>query len=280
MAVNIDTSVPDIPSLLAQLNASKVASTNNPLYQTIKGLLNSSQAIHGVASNIVAYLNKNPITSSGGGGGGTPGPAGPAGIIFPNDNNDDYFPQIPGPIGPQGATGATGAPGSGGSLIDHQGMTNVVATTTETIIYTYSVTGGTLGTTNHLHLRMVGDQQNTSGTSNVITIRVYYGSSVLYQSTGTWASNAVLTPWFLDMVLGNYGATNANFVVIESMYGDRTAQTHGVGNWDANGLGQNVLYGLGTVDSTSTQTFKVSVQHSVNNATTSWRMFGAYLELV
>jgi hypothetical protein len=150
----IDTKIPSIAAIEANLNASKIASTNNPLYQSILSLINSTKGINGILDKVVAQLNTNTatitskpstntllsgrplgmdgldgvdgmdaITIVGASGGiGPQGPQGIAGIIgMPGRDGydgEDGLQGMPGSIGLQGIPGISGTSGYGIDGID------------------------------------------------------------------------------------------------------------------------------------------------------------------
>src|ERR1700677_250195 len=63
--MGINTSIPSLAAIETNLNASKIASTNNPLYQSILSLLNSTKAINNIVGQVVAQLNQNTTTITG-----------------------------------------------------------------------------------------------------------------------------------------------------------------------------------------------------------------------
>lgn len=165
-------------------------------------------------------------------------------------------------------------------LLDRVGQTDIVNTTTETTLYSFSVPGGTLGTTRSLRLVIDGDQLNNSGSSDTVTLRVKYGSTTLYQDDGVYASNATRISWRFDFTFGNTTATNAQYVSAIFLTSTRGGATTGNGDWNGDGLQNMVLSGTSAEDSTTTLTFSITIQHTVANASTSWRRQFASLYLV
>jgi hypothetical protein len=171
--------------------------------------------------------------------------------------------------------------GVAGGLLDHVGVLDIVNTSSLTVLYTFSVPANTVGLTNHLNLRLVGDQLNNSGGSDTMSIRFQYGATTMYQGSAIWASNAARSFWWMDFTLGNNGATNSQYIVCANLNGSRVPGDagHGTGDWNGNGFINNVLAGTAAEDSTTTLTFQVILQHSVANAATSWRRLGGWLSL-
>ena len=92
---------------------------------------------------------------------------------------------------------------------------NVGNTTTETVIYSKSIPGGTLGTNNLLRLTLLSKAQNgyedESGFFGSVTVRLKYGATTLLIIIGGWNPRSTTTymPRSWQFVLAGDGATNA-----------------------------------------------------------------------
>lgn len=142
----------------------------------------------------------------------------------------------------------------------------------ETTVYSYTLGGGTLGTQGAVQLLLLGDYLNSSGSGSTFTVSVKYGGTTMYSdATASLASQANRTPLLMDIVLSGAAATNAQFMHGLITRGDRnTAATTGLGAHDAAGA-SHPISGSAAVDSTLNKDLVVTVQHSVNNANTSYR---------
>lgn len=158
--------------------------------------------------------------------------------------------------------------GVGGSYVFNRQVNQSVGnTTTETALYSVSVPANTLGTANTLRVRLVGTFKNTAGSTDFINFRVKYGATTLYDTgAGGWSSQATSNAYWLDLDLGNLGATNSQGVGITMGVGTNSQPTTGVSQIDANGRTWGVGYGTSAEDSTTTLTFQITVQHSITNA--------------
>ena len=167
-------------------------------------------------------------------------------------------------------------------LLTHVGQLDIVNTGSETDLFSYNVPANTLGNgTHHLRLTIDGDQLNSSGSTDVITLKIIYGSTTMYQDIASYTSQALRISWRFVINLGNASATNDQYMLAAFMESSRGGATTGNGDFNTSGLQNAILSGTAAEDSTTgTLTFKVTIQHSVTNSTTSWRRKFASLELV
>lgn len=151
-------------------------------------------------------------------------------------------------------------------------ISNVVGATTatvdanntvdETSVFSATVTGGTLGTSNALHLTMLAQLENDSTATRTTTIRVKYGATTIFVGDLVIASTFTSrSPVLIDVWLYAQGATNAQTASMDVRLG---ANSGGV---DGGDIVSNVGSRLGfarnvAVDSTSNQTFEVTVANS------------------
>lgn len=169
---------------------------------------------------------------------------------------------------------------SGGSVLDRKvTLTTVVSTTTETDLYSYSVVGGTLGTTRALRLMLWGDYlQNVSG-ADTLTIKVKYGATTVLTCVITAAQSTERRSLFLLALVSAQGATN-----VQVAYGNCKVGNVGPTNTGTMSLintlnheGDNISV---AEDSTAAKTFAVTAQHSSNSASASVKSYVAILELL
>lgn len=155
--------------------------------------------------------------------------------------------------------------------------TDVVNTTTETNAYSYSVPGGTLGTTGVLRLIVTGDHLNNSGGGLSLTVRAKYGGVLLGSFSVSPVSNASRHSMNLEVVLSAAGATNTQ--VARFNLGFDSAGSAGAPPGAPSGASRydNTNNAVG-VDSTASQSLVVTFQHSGANAATSARLLAATLE--
>ncbi len=170
---------------------------------------------------------------------------------------------------------ASGGGGGGVTVQDRDVVeAEVVNTTTETAVYSYSVPGGTLGSNGHLRLTLIGDFLNNSGGTQTFTVRVKYGATTLF---AIWneavGNNASRKPVRLEVDLIAANATNAQratgrFNMLQAASGSDGATP------SDRFSGHTSL----AVDSTTAQTLQVTVQHAAANANLSFKCMTAILE--
>ena len=110
----------------------------------------------------------------------------------------------------------------------------------------------------------VGGTYNNGNNSITYTVRVKYGSTTLWGDGAATSSVNVVGAWFLDFTLYNAGATNSQKLVGHASFNasnTATSTTFGSGSFETAGLATPV-YGTSAIDSTTAQTFAVTLQMS------------------
>lgn len=141
--------------------------------------------------------------------------------------------------------------------IDHSVSTTTITGNTETTIYTYSVPGGTLLTSNCLRVSMRGHITTALATPGTATVRVKYGATtftVVNATNLTPAATNVLMA--LDFLFTAAGATNSQ--KIHSIFNDNTGVT---------AITSIAHYNTSSVDSTTAQTLAITWQFSATTNT-------------
>ena len=173
---------------------------------------------------------------------------------------------------------------------------DVVSTASETALYSKSISAGDLSSDRMLRLTIRGDILNNTGASHSFTLKVKFGGTTIYDSTGSgWvlATAAGRRPFKLLVELANLNATNIQFMGGEMLVGNATGATTGIGRLgddvgSASGS-QSSTQGLihmfssnGThaVDTTAACTLEVTVTPSLNSASLSVRRKHGILELL
>jgi hypothetical protein len=157
----------------------------------------------------------------------------------------------------------------------------VVSTVTETTVYTYSVPGGTLGTTKMLRLTLQGDVLNNTGVNRTNTVRVKYGGTTLAVfdavALSTSASRRAL---YLSTVLAAQNATNAQTSFAWLVQGADVGVT-GADGQDTSGTGPTyAMHNAVAEDSTTALAFVVTFELSAADANLSGRCNTAHLEVL
>jgi hypothetical protein len=164
----------------------------------------------------------------------------------------------------------------------------------ENTLYTFSVPGGTLGTTRVLHFSMIGQTANNSGGGCTFTVRVKYGATTIYTGAFTSINTGNFTnPLALDVELMAAGATGSQVsravLNIDGIAeGDANTGNAITKDFVAGAAGSQLLAG-GAVsyavrntiseDSTAAKTFTVTFQSSVANAAIAYSQLRSYLEV-
>jgi hypothetical protein len=174
-------------------------------------------------------------------------------------------------------------------------VTTVVNTTVETTMFSYSVPGGTLGTTHALKFSGVGDFGNNSGTTSYqFVLRIKYGATTIAQHVFANLNTGNFTqPLTIDAELHAYTATNAqrarSHVGFDGIaHGDANsgiAITRDFAGGSGGGITLGTASGLPTFsvhngvaeDSTAAKNFTVTFQFSGTDATLQARLWSAYL---
>ncbi len=157
--------------------------------------------------------------------------------------------------------------------------TDVVSSTTETAVYSYSVPGGTLGSTRALRCVLVGDYLNSSGSSINLQIKAKYGATTIFDTTAT--------------LMASVASRRSEYVEVRLHAANATSAQVAWGRWSSGGTGsaagisgsaqewaREATHTSVAEDSTAAKTFQITVQHSVVNANVSFREFGVVLELM
>lgn len=174
---------------------------------------------------------------------------------------------------------------------------DVVNTTTETVLYTKSITANHMSTDRMLRLNVIGDYLNDSGAARNLTVKVTFGGTTLYLSTfGNVAVSATRRPFRVEVLLANLGVTNSQFMSGVIYLGSATLTSGGaVGIGEVQGghettdsvLGAAKVKvtpfatnGVAALDTTVARTLEVLVTHSAANASLSCRRKYGLLELL
>lgn len=158
---------------------------------------------------------------------------------------------------------------------------DVVNTTTETTVYSFTVPGGTLSTNRALRLTLIGDYLNNTGSSQDFQFKLKYGGT-LYGYMLLNAGNQVPTDGGdfrhslqCEWILSAANATNAQASVATIALGAIGTATGGGGvpfrSYESGRTN-------GTIDSTADQALIVTFQHGAANANLSARAHAVWLE--
>ncbi len=156
--------------------------------------------------------------------------------------------------------------------------TTIANTVVETTAYTFSVPGGTLGTTGALKLLIQADYLNNSGVNATPTIRAKFGATTLGSTAVVWATSANRRAVFIEVDLMALGATNAQTGTLRTTIGE--AGTAGAPGSAAAVAGQGVIISMHNAvaeDSTLAKSLVVTVQHDAASVNVSFILRSALL---
>lgn len=168
---------------------------------------------------------------------------------------------------------------SGGSwaqrvgVIDKSVVTQAVTTNAATNFISYSVPGGTLGTTNLLRIRSAGRWQNTSGATRTVTIVISYGGTTMWQDTSASLANGADLGWNVDLILSSNNSATSQVLNGVIQLGGTGATTTGLTGDLASAtlIGQAILIGTAAINSGSNQTLAVST--TFNGTGITWTKY-------
>lgn len=90
--------------------------------------------------------------------------------------------------------------------------TTAGTTGSPTTFLSYTVPGGTLGTTNLLRIRASGTWARQSGTAKTVTLSITYGGTVLWSDTSASGAGNTDCAWDIDVILSSNNSANAQML--------------------------------------------------------------------
>lgn len=167
------------------------------------------------------------------------------------------------------------------TVLDRDVTVNDVNTSSsETTVYSFSVPGGTLGSTKQLRLTLFADYLNNSGGGSDLTVRVKLGATTIFTGTHTMGASANRGAQSLAVLLSAANATNAQRAVAH-WHSSEGAENNAAGALTQNSSTNREYRGVRnsiSEDSTGALTLSVTVQHSVSDVAVSFRCHIAVLE--
>lgn len=170
---------------------------------------------------------------------------------------------------------------------------DIVSTASETTMFTKTITGGDMSTNKLLRLTAIGDYLNNTGAGRTFEMKVKFGGTTIYDETSSSiTAYSDRRPWRLQLELGNLGSASSQFMTGQLRLG--SAPAAGVGPatgigviTDATTAGANTEMlgvfssnGTHSIATSSNQDLVVTIQHSTNSASLSWRLRYAILEIL
>lgn len=162
---------------------------------------------------------------------------------------------------------------------------DVVNTVTETDLLNGEVTigAGVMGTNRMLRVTLIGDYLNNTGTDKTFTLKIKFGSTVLYEDpTPNITANAIRRPLWFEFMIANLGAANSQFMHGRYRLGAASGATTGTGDLsfgDFNGA-SFAMIGTAALDTTTSKLLEVTVTHSAASASLSARLKYALVEVL
>ncbi len=161
-------------------------------------------------------------------------------------------------------------------------QTDVVSSTTETTVYSFSVPANIMDANRCLNLRLMGDVLSNVAITDTITWRLKFGGTTVYQDTIDHAAiSASRHPVYVDWMHCNDDATNAQLghgIITE---GTAAGATTGIGDveTDEQEITATFQTAAGSIDTTLAQTIAVTITWDVSSASDSFQKEMAVLVL-
>lgn len=154
---------------------------------------------------------------------------------------------------------------------------DVVNTSAVTSFFSQSVPANTLGTNGAVFVTVNGFYLNNSGASRGLRFQISLGVTALWDDTTSstyFGATATAYPFYMQFLLANDGATNAQRMSGFIRIGQATAASSavGVGSLSQSGdVSSTPFHGTAAIDTTSAATLAVKVAHSTNNSSLQLR---------
>jgi hypothetical protein len=154
---------------------------------------------------------------------------------------------------------------------------DVTATATETSVYSFSVPGGTLSTSNAIRLTLTGYAAVNAG-ADTLNIRVKFGGTTIAAGNMSMAASA-LGGTKLEAIISANNATNSQRSDVFLSQASVGATTDGT--YDTSpGIRLTAANSSLAIDSTANQTLQVTVQWGSNSATNHYKRWLVMTELI
>lgn len=136
---------------------------------------------------------------------------------------------------------------------------DIVSSAAETDLLNVSVPGGTLSANSALLIAIEGDVLSNANNSDTILVKIKFGGTTLWASTATLGTTSTTHyAFFLNALLANENATNAQRLAGRCSIGPRTAATTGIGPFGTADQTSATFGGTSAVDTTSSQTLEIT----------------------
>jgi hypothetical protein len=163
-----------------------------------------------------------------------------------------------------------------GTQTGNQLVTFSNPTTTEETLFSYSLSGGALGTDGHLSCDFYGDFVNNTGGNQTLSLAFYLGTAKLTATSTAAGTSATGRPWYAHADIFTTGAQNTDSADLWFSYGAANL-TGGTGVGFNNGALSG--YSQMGIDTSSSQTVKLTGTMSVGTATSAEEIYGGSCRL-
>ena len=155
--------------------------------------------------------------------------------------------------------------------------TGPAATTSETSLGSFTITGGDMGTTGIMRVRMMGTSSG-AGATRTVRIRVKLGGVTIYDDTTV--TYATTVPWYMELHIANVGNAAIQRTGGFFLIGAPTATT-GSGDIGTDEIiSTTPIYASSTINTASNQTFEVTAQLSSGTSPNSFINLSTVAELL
>jgi hypothetical protein len=181
---------------------------------------------------------------------------------------------VPGPDGPPGNQGPDGSVGPLQPLLVHyESDTVVYMTTTKTTIFSVLLTAGKLKIGDRLRIRIPGHVEHNASSLPNYTWRLESPSGTVWVTSASYAfpaSNGNTTPWYMNLVIDIWSATQAR-VMMDLLTGSvqNVGCITGAGTGGGGAVHSQLIMAQMNVDLTAGGTLLVTIQASTASLSTS-----------
>jgi hypothetical protein len=155
------------------------------------------------------------------------------------------------------------------------GTFDLVSSSALTNIFSQSIPANTMGSNGAIHGIVEGFYFNNSGATRGLGLAVQFGATNVWfdiSATTLFAASATNYPFYMEFLIANEGATNAQrlsgFVMIAS---PNAASGAGQGVLSTNSLVSTPFHGTSAIDTTSAANLIVRAVHSASNASLEFK---------
>jgi hypothetical protein len=160
---------------------------------------------------------------------------------------------------------------------------DVVNTTTETALYSKTITGGHLASDRAARVTIAGDYLGNTGGQSQFTLRVKLGGTTVFEDiSGLVTDNAARRPFHLVATFQNLGSVSSQFLSGLFVLGPPSSATTGLGDLEGNPwrVAPFTSSGASSVNTAVDVVLAVTVQWTAANSSRSFRKKHALLELL